>query len=288
MWTTALIIISTASVMLLIVSGFYAARHKSRLEAEKRKTDELLQNNQRIKYRIDELEMEIRQLTGIVSHDLKVPFNRIFALIHLIQRSSDNLQPEQQVYLSKIHIVIADGLGLIRNLADKQKLEGKGIDLTFEPVNLSTVLGLLTRNYKGISEIKNIHLHLQMQPDLMVHTDKHYLYRILENVLSNAIKFSPENKNVFVNTIENESHIIVEVRDEGPGMSEEDQRRLYRTFQPLTTRPTGGETSTGIGLAVAKAIADKLEAGLYCVSELERGTTFTLTIIKEKSNQLKR
>jgi len=282
MWTTALIFLSIVSVLLLIVSGVYAARLKSRLEIEKRKAEELLQKNQFIKYRIEELEMEIRQLTGIVSHDLKVPFNRIFALTHLIQRSSDTLLPEQHVYLSKIHIVIADGLGLIRNLADKQKLEGKGIDLTFEPVNLSAVLGLLTRNYKGISEIKKIHLHFQMQPDLMVHADKHYLYRILENVLSNAIKFSPESKNVLVKAIENESDIIVEVRDEGPGISEDEQKRLYQKFQPLTVRPTGGETSTGIGLAVAKAIADKLEAKLSCVSELNSGTTFTLTIRKEK------
>jgi len=282
MWTAALILISISSAMLLMVSGIYAARLKNQLEAEKNKTEELLKTSELRKDHIDELEMEIRQLTGIVSHDLKVPFNRIFALIHLIQRSSDDLQPEQHVYLSKIHIVIADGLGLIRNLTDKQKLDGKGIDLTFERVNLSSVLGLLARNYKGISEIKNLQLHWQMQPDIMVHADKHYLYRILENVLSNAIKFSTENTYVFITAIDDESHIKVEVRDQGPGMCVEDQNKLFNPFHPLTARPTGGESSTGIGLAVAKAISDKLEAQLSCVSEPGTGTAFTLRIRKAK------
>jgi two-component system sensor histidine kinase/response regulator len=205
--------------------------------------------------------------------------------VQLIQLSSGNLQKEQREYLRKIHIMIADGLGLIRNLSDSQKLEGKGIELNSDRYNLSSLLGVLTRHYKVLAEKKNIFLHIDIGPNLMVFADRYYSNRIFDNLLSNAIKFSSENQNVFIKAEDDEDWVKVELRDEGPGINEEDQKRLYKKFQTLSAKPTSGETATGIGLFVAKSLADRVGAQLACVSIPGQGTTFSVRIRKNKLSE---
>jgi len=98
---------------------------------------------------------EKQQLIGLVSHDLKGPFNRIFALIQLLEITSENLTEEQREYMGKMHQIVADGLGMIRNLLDNRRLEDQGIDLSPERLNLATVLGSLVKNYRTLSEKEN-------------------------------------------------------------------------------------------------------------------------------------
>ncbi len=282
MWMTALTLFSATSIVLLIGLAIRSKATNVLTELQKKRIEELLQIQKDNEKQINELEFEKQQLFSVLSHDLKGPFNRIFALIQLLQSSSDNFQNDQIEYLAKIHRVLADGLGMIRNLMDNQKLESKGIDLHLETFNLASALGVLARNYKVITEKKNIELHLEMLPTMMVYADKHYLHRILDNLFSNALKFSSENKNIFIKAYEDGNWIRVDVRDEGPGISQEDQTKLYKKFQTLTARPTGGETATGIGLSVAKAFAEKMEAELSCVSKLDEGSLFTLRVRKGK------
>lgn len=281
---TTLIIFFVALIAVLI--GFIVRDRSQRRIAKtlEARIDELVRLQKSDQNLIDELSRQQQQLFGVVTHDMRGPFNRIFALIQLIQISSGNLQKEQKEYLGKIHIMIADGLGMIRNLADSQKLEGNGIDLYFDTFNLSTVLSVLTRNYKVLAEKKNIALQDDITPALMVYSDRYYSNRIFDNLLSNAIKFSGEAKNVFIKAKDDGTWVSVDIRDEGPGISEEDQEKLYQKFQTLSAKPTAGETSNGIGLSVAKALADKTGAKLICKSKVGEGTTFTVRIRKEKIN----
>lgn len=281
---TTLIVFSIALIAVLV--GFIVRDRSQRRVAKslEARIDELIHLQKSDQNLIDELDRQRQQLFGVVTHDVRGPFNRIFALIELIRISSGNLQKEQKEYLGKIHIMIADGLAMIRNLTDSQKLEGNGVDLNFDTFNLSTALSVLARNYKVLAEKKNIVLHDDIAPALMVFADRYYSSRICDNLLSNAIKFSDENKNVFIKAKNDGAWVSVEVYDEGPGISVEDQQKLYKKFQTLSARPTAGETSNGIGLSVAKALADKMGAQLTCISDVGKGTTFTLRIGKEKIN----
>ncbi len=275
-----LILFSLIAITLLVWFLIRVNAQTKKIAFQKKRVEELLQIQQSDKNRINELEKENQQLFGVVSHDVKGPLNRIFALIQLIQLSSANLQNDQKDYLGKIHIMIADGLGLIRNLADVQKLEGKGIELNPDSFNLSSVLGTMARNYTVIADKKKITVHIDIPPALMVFADRHYTIRIFDNLLSNAIKFSAENKAVFIRTKDDGNKIRIEVRDEGPGFSESDQMRLYKKFQTLTAKPTAGETATGIGLSLVKTLAEKTGAEISCTSRLGEGTTFTVSIRK--------
>jgi signal transduction histidine kinase len=280
MLITVLISFSIAVIILLIWVSIRNHALKKLIHTQTKKVEDLTQLQKDNEIRIHELLFEKQQLLSLVSHDLKGPFNRVFALTQLLQNSSDNLQNEQKDYLGKMHGVIADGLAMIRNLMDYQKLEGKGIDLNPEKLNFSSVIGVLIRNYKVLAGKKNIELHLEMPPAMMLHADKYSVHRILDNLLSNALKFSSENKNVFIKAHDDGLWINVDVRDEGPGISEEDQAKLFTKFQTLSAIPTGGETATGLGLAVAKAFADKMKAELSCNSVLGQGSIFTLKIRK--------
>src|SRR5689334_18954553 len=94
------------------------------------------QEEESLHKKIDELEREKQQIISLVSHDIKAPLNRIFALVQLMQMDNENLTDEQRSFLDKMHLVVADGLGLIRNLVDYRNLEYRKSELLIEKVNL--------------------------------------------------------------------------------------------------------------------------------------------------------
>lgn len=219
-----------------------------------------------------------QQIISLVSHDLKGPFNRIFALVQLLQLTSQNLSAEQHEYIDKIHQIVADGLGMMRNLLDNRRLEDKGITLVREKLSLSTLLQTLVKNYEILASKKRVTIHYQSETPVYLESDKSYLIRIFENLLSNALKFSEGGKNIYVSLVENEECIEVKIRDEGPGISPEDITKLYQKFQRLSARPTSGESSTGLGLWIVKTVLEKLGGKIECQSQLGVGSTFTVRL----------
>jgi signal transduction histidine kinase len=228
-----------------------------------------------------ELVQEKQQIIGIVSHDLKGPFNRIFALVHLMNLSTENLTEDQLDYLNKIHQIAADGLSMVRNLLDNRMMEDIGFDLAREKINLATLLGSMIKNYQVLAEKKGIRFHFESPQQVILLSDKVYLTRAFENLISNALKFSRSGENVSVLITESAEKILVSVQDEGPGISEADQSKLYQKLQRLSARPTGGESSTGLGLWIVKTIIDKMEGSIECKSVEGKGTTFTITLNKQ-------
>jgi signal transduction histidine kinase len=101
---------------------------------------------------------------------------------------------------------------------------------------------------------------------------------VLENLLSNAVKFSPSGSRVVVRLRRDGAAAVVTVADEGPGLSPEDQGRLFQRGARLTPRPTAGEPSSGYGLAVAKDLAAKLGGALWCDSVVGQGCAFSLRL----------
>ncbi|MBS1486100.1 MAG: HAMP domain-containing histidine kinase [Bacteroidetes bacterium] len=223
----------------------------------------LLQSNQ-----------EKLQLISLVSHDLKGPFNRIFALVQLLTLNPENLSPEQKEYLGKIQQVAADGLAMVRNLLDHRRLEDKGIELHPATFDLSSLISSLVKNYRTIAEKKDIQIIWLPPPPDMIHADRLYVSRIIENLISNAIKFSPEHKTVTVEINPSPDLVEISVADEGPGIGREEQPKLFQRFQRLKARPTGGESSTGLGLFIVKSIVEKMGGQVFCESEPPHGAKF--------------
>ncbi|MCE7862070.1 MAG: sensor histidine kinase [Bacteroidetes bacterium CHB5] len=276
-------------VILLQVRAYLKLKQKSKLIlVQSREIKRQIQEQEKRNKEVGGLVHEKQQLIGLVSHDLKGPFNRIFALIQLMELTNENLTEEQREYLGKIHQIVADGLSMIRNLLDNRRLEEQGIDQTPEQINLVLALGSLVKNYRALAVKKKIQIQFAPPPHAFVLADRMYLNRIFENLISNALKFSPEGKNIYISIEEKGDKYAIGVRDEGPGISREDQKNLYRKFQRLSARPTGGESSTGLGLSIVKTLIEKMGGEIYCQSEEGNGTTFTVKLEKITGEPIKK
>ena len=236
--------------------------------------------------KIKQLEEEVERLTAeknsllkVASHDIRSPLNKIFALVNLIKMADGELNSEQEGYLSKIETVLNDGLSKMRNLMELRAIENDEIKLRFEEIDLRAVLTRIVREYQIICNRKKINLVLSAET-VSTTTDKLSVVRILDQLLANALKFSPVSGNVLVTLSAEEEVVQIDVIDAGYGIKPEEQVDLFKKFKVLSTPTTGGESRTGLGLYIAKYYAEKLAGSLTYTNE-EAGSTFSLTLPRQ-------
>jgi len=277
-------ILAFVIVCVLITALFYSlitlARQNKLIAAQ---NEQILLKNKQLEEQNKELSQiseEKSNLIGVVSHDLKSPFNRIFALVNLLKLTGQEFSGEQKEYLSKMHQVIKDGLALIRNLLDIRAIEDEGIKMVIERIDIMRLVGEALKNHKPLADIKSIKLKLSRGADqLYITSDKLYISRIVENLLSNALKFSEKGAIVEVKISEQGAdYLQLEFIDQGPGISSDDMKLLFQKFQILSARPTDGESSTGLGLSIVKTLVEKIEGTITCESEFGSGTKFIVIL----------
>lgn len=225
--------------------------------------------------------LEKQQIISIVSHDIKAPFNRISALAQLFALEKQNLNDNQREYINKMLQTVADGLALIRNLVDYRNLEYRGLEIIPEKINLSELVHIKVKGFHSLAESKCVTLNTDIAPNMSAVSDNQCVSRVLDNLLGNAIKFSPSGKNIYVSVRPSRGQVILQVRDESGGFTEEDIGKLYQKFQRLSTKPTSGESTTGLGLFIVKTMLTKIGGRIQCVTKLGEGSTFTVTIPSE-------
>lgn len=231
-----------------------------------------------LRRKLEELDREKQQIISLVSHDIKAPLNRVFALIQLMYLEDSNLTEEQHSYLDKMHLVVTDGLGLIRNLVDYRNLEYKRTELLPEKINLTQVIQLVIKNFQVVASKKKLVIESELQKDIFLHSDHYNIIRIVENILSNAVKFSAEEKTIRIQAGERESIVFFSIQDEGPGFTPDDLKKMYKKFQKLSAQPTAGESVTGLGLFIVKTMTEKINGEIACLTETGIGSTFTVTL----------
>jgi signal transduction histidine kinase len=150
-----------------------------------------------------------------------------------------------------------------------------GAKFRFDRVDLPVLVQRTCSYYRRVAERKAIRIIVAPAVDVPpVWTDRVGVAAVLDNLLSNAVKYSHPGQNVSVQVRGEKGWAVCGVRDDGPGLSKEDQARLFQKGMRLTPTPTGGEVSTGFGLAVAKELIDKLGGQIWCESVLGRGCCF--------------
>lgn len=233
-----------------------------------------------LRRQIDALNVEKQQLISLVSHDLRSPLNRAFALSELLLMDAETLTDFQKDYLEKMRLVIADGLAMMRNLVDYRNLEFRSVDTRPERISLTEFVDRLIHEFQPVANKKQLSMVVtHIDQDINVVTDKQCLDRVVSNVLSNACKFSKAGQTITVKTGRTtDKKIRIEITDEIGGFSPEDKKTLFTKFQKYKAQPTGNESSTGLGLYVAKSMADRIGANLECSTREGSGSTFTITL----------
>jgi signal transduction histidine kinase len=238
-------------------------------DLEKQK-NEILQKNQELL----NLNNEKNNLIGIVAHDLKSPLNQIRGLLSIMKLTTENLNEEALSYIDMMEASSGRLSDMIAKILDVEAIESQKLNLVIEPVCVSETLRDLAQRYRMAAEKKAITIQALFQESVIARVDRGYAEQVFENLLSNAIKFSPSDRNVFINLSLEKNKVICEIRDEGPGLTESDKKKLFGKYQKLSARPTGDETSTGLGLSIVKKFVEAMDGEIWCVSEAGKGASF--------------
>jgi signal transduction histidine kinase len=234
------------------------------------------EERKRLQHIAEELQASQKHLVSIASHDLKGPLNRLYALVQLLQMSAQTLTPEQQNYLEKMHIVIADGMAMIRNLIDYRNLEFGTVTLTPEALPLGDIIRQSVKSFDAVARKKNITLRMDELTEVSWVTDRQCLQRAFDNLLSNAVKFSFSNKNVVVRSGLTSDAAWIDVQDEARGFTPAEQEQLFQKFKKFSARPTGGESTTGLGLFIAEQMMLRINGKVSCRTVEGIGSTFRM------------
>lgn len=227
------------------------------------------------KEKLEELNEEKDGLMGIVAHDLKAPLNRIKGYVQIMKLTA-KLDEEQQQYIEGIERSTENGRNLIRDLLDVSAFEQQDLTLHLEQVSLNELVEQLVQNYQLDVKRKDLNIIQKLEEGVGLYSDRQLIARIIENIFSNAIKFSPSEKHIFIHSWKAADHIGLSIRDEGPGFTEVDKNKMFKKFQQLSAKPTAGENSTGLGLAIVKSLIDRLQGEIQLISEPHKGATFHL------------
>jgi signal transduction histidine kinase len=227
---------------------------------------------------LNALNNEKNELMGIVSHDLKNPIGAVRSYAELIQTGI--FTGDEVLGVAGNIMQVSDRmLELVKNLLDMNQLESGGLQMNMVSFDILPVVEAVVDQYRTPASVKNITLHFSNDAgENIVVADELYLMQVLENIVSNAVKYSPHGKHVFVRVLRKTASVRVEVQDEGEGISADDMKQLFGKFARLSAQPTGGEHSTGLGLSIVKKMVEAMNGRVWCESELGQGATFIVEL----------
>lgn len=166
---------------------------------------------------------------------------------------------------------------LMKHDVGRLMFTANGTEPTFkrEKVDVALLTFRACNFYRHRAAWKKIQIHSELLPDgCMAWTDRVAVAAVFDNLLSNALKFSENGKQIWVRVCRDQDHVICTVGDEGPGLSVEDQARMFQKGARLSNAPTGGEPSRGYGLVIAKDLVEKVGGSIWCESQPGRGAKF--------------
>lgn len=232
-----------------------------------------------------ELRMEARtalkhhhNVLNITAHDLKNPLSIMPLLADMILRNKEN--PTAIVDIARQIKSAGKRMNkIINDLLDAGREDTGRIQLRLQRVDFSNLLKGVVATNTSLARRKNQLLKLNIEKDCNVFADPPRLIEIADNLINNAIKYSPPGRNIFISLKTKDTLAVLEVRDEGPGLTKDDLNNLFRKFTSLSARPTGGESSSGLGLSIVKHLVKAHRGRIYASSEgAGKGASFVVEL----------
>jgi len=231
--------------------------------------------------RLETLNKELDNFQRMAAHDLKNPLSAIVGYADLLAESEE-LEPEEwREWGRYIQFSSEQMFGIINNLLELQRMENRQWKLEPEDIPVENMLQRMISGYGHRIREKEQEVTVDVQPDqLSIDQDLFSLQRILENLFSNAIKFTPNRGKIrlIAHCTEDGRKVVFRCEDSGPGFKDEDFPKLFKKFSRLSARPTGMESSTGLGLSIAKQLAQLMGGDLTCRNHEHGGAVFLLEL----------
>jgi two-component system NtrC family sensor kinase len=211
-----------------------------------------------------------------VSHDLRSPLTSILGYTELIERTGP-LNENQQEFIQRLQGSIQHITALVNDLLDLGRLEA-GFDTRREVVHLGGVLKYSLDMFDAQIKRKNIRLTNSVSADLQpMRANPIRIRQMMDNLIGNAIKYTPDEGSIQVSISMQENQIIFKVEDNGPGIPADEQNHIFEKFYRATNAPEGVQGS-GLGLAIVKSIVDSHQGRVWVESVLGRGSSFIVIL----------
>lgn len=229
---------------------------------------------------LEELNKEKTEFMGIVAHDLKNPLAAIILGAETTLRYGKQLGQEQnEKTLQQMHSTALRMKTIVTNLLDINSIETGKLNIKKERFDPITTIKQVIETFQHAADKKSIRLYYSSIPsETQLYTDIVLFQEIADNIISNAIKYSNSDSDVYIasdiKTKNDDAYFEFSVKDNGPGLTEEDKKKLFGKFERLSAQPTGGEHSTGLGLAIVKKLTEAMGGNVLCESEYGKGATF--------------
>ena len=246
---------------------------------------ELVALNHRLKKlneQLLELNREKNEILGIAAHDLRNPLSAIKGYAEEIQEYFADMPEEEVIELASMISISSQQMSeLLKNILDVNTIESGKRNLSLGTIDILPTLQSLVNSYTERAKEKNITVQFQsLEKQYTAFVNENTVRQVLDNLISNAVKYSPHGKNIFIQLSKNESHLRCKIQDEGPGLTDSDKQKLFGKFNRLTAKPTGGEQSTGLGLFIVKKLVEAMNGSVWCESQLGQGATFIVEFPK--------
>jgi len=229
------------------------------------------------------------ELLHIAAHDLKNPLQSILGFSDLIM---NEVAPESDIHeMSKdIYDSSQRMFELIKAILEEAELESGQLELDKKHASIEVIARQAVNQNQSQASLKGQKILFSSDTGCFAFVDPKRLLEAFDNLISNAVKYSPKDATIKVNVKHEKAHVRFEVKDEGPGLTDEDKRKLFQKFQRLSASPTGGETSTRLGLSITKLLVENHNGTIRAESELGKGSTFIIEIpvftVKDGSNEI--
>jgi len=242
-----------------------ATAEKAMLEAEKQRE---------IAERANILKTE---LLNIVAHDLKSPLITVKMMSKIILDQVDK-DSALANYAADIFSTAQRMHNLVNEILESATIENGLLSLNKKPVDISQLAELVVMDNRISAQQKEQKIIFTPSEAILVSADDERLREVMDNLINNAIKYSDLRKGIWVTVSKLDDIARFEVRDEGPGLTEEDNRKVFGKFQKLSAQPTAGEPSAGLGLSIVKQLIEMHGGKVWVKSEFGKGSTFVIEL----------
>ena len=214
-----------------------------------------------------------------ISHELRTPLNSILGFTDILgTQLYGNLNSKQEEYINDIKVSATHLLGMINEVLDMSKIEANAMKIVKSAFWISRAVDEVCNILSPLAQKKNIQLNKCMEVDFQVFADYQKIQQILYNLVSNAIKYSPENDKIDIYVASEEDMFKISVHDNGIGIDKKYHGKIFAKFVQLDSAYTKKESSTGLGLTITKELVELHGGKISLISEVNNGSTFIVEI----------
>ncbi|MGY5368952.1 response regulator [Enterobacter oligotrophicus] len=264
----------TILATLLVVSSLLWAVYLAREVRQKKRSQRLLEAERN---KAQQANQEKREFLSHMSHEIRTPVSAIMGFLELLQLSPARFTPEDKASIDQAAQASRSLLKLIGEILDLEKIESGLIDVVPQWVNIDALVTEKMSLFSALAAQKGIDLRYdsQLEPKEAMRLDPQLLGQVLTNLIGNAVKFTQQGY-VRVSATKHNDTLLLSVSDSGPGISTEEQRRLFTAFSQGKTGQQ--HRGSGLGLAISRALMTQMGGTVALQSEVNHGTTLTLTL----------